>query len=68
MTWDYVYGKCLEQGAVDVADENNLKNIMSEVMCYTVDDEEFNELVETSGRAYTANYATQYSIADFLVK
>ena len=68
MTWDYVYGKCLEQGAVDVADENNLKNIMSEVMCYTVDDEEFNELVETSGRAYTANYATQYSIADFLAK
>lgn len=68
MAWDYVYGKCLEQGAVDVADENNLKNIMSEVMCYTVDDEEFNELVETSGRAYTANYATQYSIADFLVK
>lgn len=68
MTWDYVYGKCLEQGAVDVADENNLKNIMSEVMCYTVDDAEFNELVETSGRAYTANYATQYSIADFLVK
>ena len=37
-------------------------------MCYTVDDEEFNKLVETSGRAYTANYATQYSIADFLVK
>lgn len=68
MTWDYVYGKCLEQGAVDVADENNLKNIMSEVMCYTVDDEEFNKLVETSGRAYTANYATQYSIADFLAK
>lgn len=68
MTWDYVYGKCLEQGAVDVADENNLKNIMSEVMCYTVDDEEFNKLVETSGRAYTANYATQYSIADFLTK
>lgn len=68
MTWDYVYGKCLEQGAVDVADENNLKNIMSEVMCYTVDDEEFNKLVETSGHAYTANYATQYSIADFLVK
>lgn len=68
MTWDYVYGKCLEQGALDVADENNLKNIMSEVMCYTVDDEEFNKLVETSGRAYTANYATQYSIADFLAK
>lgn len=68
MAWDYVYGKCLEGGAMDVSDTSTLKSLMNEIMCYTVDDNEFNEIISYSGKEYTANYATQYSIADYLVK
>lgn len=68
MAWDYVYGDLVSKGAADVSDEATLKSLMSEIMCYTVDDDEYTEIIDSNGVEYTANYATQYSIADFLVK
>lgn len=68
MTWDIVYGKVLELGSADVANEDDFKVLMNEVMGIELSDDEFSEILESNGEAYSRNYATQYAIADFLIK
>lgn len=68
MTWDLVYDKVAELGAASIEDDDSFHTLMNEVMGIELTQEEFDNVIETNGIAYSRNYATQYSIADFLVK
>lgn len=68
LTWDWVYGKCLEDGAADVSDDQQFHKLMGEVLGYDLDDDTLDALIKDNGDEYSRNYCTQYSIADYLVR
>ena len=68
LTWDWVYGKCLENGAADVSNDQAFHKLMGEVLGYDLDDDALDALIADNGDEYSRNYCTQYSIADYLVK
>lgn len=68
MAWDLVYDEVLKLGAANVADEEQFKTLMNEIVCVELTDEELTKILAANGTEYSKNYATQYAIADFLVK
>lgn len=68
LTWDWVYSKCLEDGAADVSDDQAFHKLMGEVLGYDLDDDDLAALIADNGDEYSRNYCTQYSIADCLVR
>lgn len=68
MTWDLVYNKVLGLGAADVSNDDSFHTLMNEIMGIELSDDELSKILQSNGEEYSRNYATQYSIADFLVK
>ena len=68
MTWDLVYEKVVELGSADVSKDEDFRVLMNEIMGIELSDSELDEVLNSNGEAYSRNYATQYAIADFLLK